>query len=112
MAADENATVDLLAGTGGTPEGVIAACALKCLDGAIFGRFWRRATTPSARRRSTRGYDVDRVLTIDDLVAGNYVFFAATARHRAASCCAGCATRRGACSRSRCRCARSPAPFA
>ena len=77
MAADENATVDLLAGTGGTPEGVIGACALKCLDGAIFGRL---APRDDAERAAAveRGYDVDRILTIDDLCSGKDVFFAAT----------------------------------
>jgi fructose-1,6-bisphosphatase II len=77
MAADENSTVDLLAGIGGTPEGVIGACALKCMDGAIFGRL---APRDDAERAAAveRGYDVDRVLTIDDLCSGKDVFFAAT----------------------------------
>ena len=65
MAADEDSSVDLLIGIGGTPEGVIAACALKCLDGALFGRLYprdderaqcgarARATTSTACSRST-----------------------------------------------------------
>jgi fructose-1,6-bisphosphatase II len=77
MAADEELTVDALVGTGGTPEGVIAACALKCLDGAIFGRLHPRDDDERAAAEA-RGYDLDRILTIDDLVSGDDVFFAAT----------------------------------
>jgi fructose-1,6-bisphosphatase II len=77
MSAREGTGVDVLVGIGGTPEGVIAACALKCLDGALFGRLWPR---DEGERRAAleQGYDLDRVLTIDDLVAGENVFFAAT----------------------------------
>jgi fructose-1,6-bisphosphatase II len=77
MAARAGTGVDVLVGIGGTPEGVIAACALKCLDGALFGRLWPR---DQAERRAAldAGYDLDQVLTIDDLVAGDNVFFAAT----------------------------------
>jgi fructose-1,6-bisphosphatase II len=77
MTAREGTGVDVLVGIGGTPEGVIAACALKCLDGALFGRLWPR---DDSERRAVldAGYDLDRVLTIDDLVAGENVFFAAT----------------------------------
>jgi fructose-1,6-bisphosphatase II len=77
MAARPGTGVDLLVGIGGTPEAVIAACALKCLDGVMFGRLWPR---DDAERQSAldAGYDLDRVLTIDDLVRGDNVFFAAT----------------------------------
>ena len=77
MAAREGTGVDLLVGTGGTPEAVIAACALKCMDGAFFGRLYPR---DEGERRAAldAGYDLDRVLTIDDLVRGDNVFFAAT----------------------------------
>jgi fructose-1,6-bisphosphatase II len=77
MAAREGTGVDLLVGIGGTPEAVIAACALKCLDAAIFGKLWPR---DDAERRAAldQGYDLDKVLTIDDLVRGDNVFFAAT----------------------------------
>jgi fructose-1,6-bisphosphatase II len=77
MAADERSIVDVLVGIGGTPEGVISACALKCLDGAIFGRLYPR---DDGERRAAleAGYDLDRVLTIDDLVSSDDVFFAAT----------------------------------
>jgi fructose-1,6-bisphosphatase II len=72
-----NSGTDVLFGVGGTPEGVIAACALKCLGGSIQGRLWPRNDD---ERRGARdmGYDLDQVLTIDDLVAGDDVFFAAT----------------------------------
>jgi fructose-1,6-bisphosphatase II len=77
MAARPGTGVDLLVGIGGTPEAVIAACALKCLDGVMFGRLWPR---DDAERQSAldAGYDLDQVLTIDDLVRGDNVFFAAT----------------------------------
>jgi fructose-1,6-bisphosphatase II len=77
MAADEDSSVDILVGVGGTPEGVIAACALKCLDGAIFGRLHPRDDQERAAAEA-RGYDLGRILTIDDLVSGDDVFFAAT----------------------------------
>jgi fructose-1,6-bisphosphatase II len=77
MSAREGTGVDVLVGIGGTPEGVIAACALKCLDGVLFGRLWPR-DDDERRRALDAGYDLDRVLTVDDLVAGDNVFFAAT----------------------------------
>ncbi|HMF83176.1 MAG TPA: class II fructose-bisphosphatase [Acidimicrobiia bacterium] len=68
---------NILFGIGGTPEGVIAACALKCLGGAIQGRLWPR--NDHERRAATEaGYDLTRVLTTDDLVSGDDVFFSAT----------------------------------
>jgi fructose-1,6-bisphosphatase II len=72
-----NSGNDVLFGIGGTPEGVIAACALKCLGGTIQGRLWPR-NDGERKAALDAGYDLDRVLTIDDLVAGNDVFFAAT----------------------------------
>jgi fructose-1,6-bisphosphatase II len=77
MAARPGTGVDLLIGIGGTPEAVIAACALKCLDGVMFGRLWPR---DDGERQAAldAGYDLDQVLTIDDLVRGDNVFFAAT----------------------------------
>jgi fructose-1,6-bisphosphatase II len=69
--------VDLLMGIGGTPEGVISAAALKCLGGGLQGKLWPR---DDAERTNLvdAGYDLDRVLTADDLVAGEEVFVAAT----------------------------------
>lgn len=69
--------IDLLLGIGGTPEGVIAAAALKCLGGAIQGRLSPR-NDEERRALLDAGFELDRVLTTDDLVAGNDVFFAAT----------------------------------
>jgi fructose-1,6-bisphosphatase II len=67
----------MLMGIGGTPEGVISAAALKSLDGAIQGRLWPR-DDEERQRLADAGYDVDRVLTTDDLVSGDDVFVAAT----------------------------------
>ena len=68
---------DILLGIGGTPEGVIAACALKCLGGAIFGRMWPRDENDRIAALDA-GYDLDHVLTTDELVSGDDVFFSAT----------------------------------
>jgi fructose-1,6-bisphosphatase II len=68
---------DILFGIGGTPEGVIAAAALKCMGGELQGRLWPRNDEERQRAVDT-GYDLDRVLTTDDLVAGDNCFFAAT----------------------------------
>jgi fructose-1,6-bisphosphatase II len=68
---------DLLFGIGGTPEGVIAAAALKCMGGAMQGRLWPRDDI-ERRAAIAGGYDLERVLDIDDLVAGDNAFFAAT----------------------------------
>jgi fructose-1,6-bisphosphatase II len=72
-----NSGTDVLFGIGGTPEGVIAACALKCLGGSIQGRLHAR-NDEERRAALDQGYDLDRVLMIDDLVQGDDVFFAAT----------------------------------
>ena len=76
-AARDDADVDLLYGIGGTPEGVIPAAALKCLGGAMQGRLWPR-TDEERQKLVDTGYDVGRVLGIDDLVSGEDVFVAAT----------------------------------
>jgi len=77
MAAREGTGIDLMLGIGGTPEGIIAACALKCLGGVIQGKL---APRDEAERRKAldAGYDLNRVLTTDDLVSSDDVFFAAT----------------------------------
>jgi fructose-1,6-bisphosphatase II len=77
MAAREGTGVDMLVGIGGTPEAVIAACALKCLDGAMYGRLWPR-DDKEREAALDAGYDLEKVLDIDDLVRGDNVFFAAT----------------------------------
>jgi fructose-1,6-bisphosphatase II len=77
MAAREGTGVDLLLGTGGTPEGIIAACAIKCLGGTIQGRLAPRDDAERERALAA-GHDLERVLTTDDLVASEDAFFAAT----------------------------------
>src|SRR6266576_5604095 len=77
MAAREGTGVDLLLGIGGTPEGIIAACAVKCLGGIIQGILAPRDDA-ERRRALDAGLDVNQVLTTDDLVSGDDVFFAAT----------------------------------
>src|SRR6478609_665943 len=69
--------VDLLWGIGGTPEGVISAAAVKCVGGQLLGRLWPR-DDEERRAALEQGYDLDRVLDRDDLVAGDDVFFSAT----------------------------------
>ena len=77
VAAAPRTEVDLLIGIGGTPEGVVAAAALKCLGGAMQGRLYPR-NDEERRALLEEGFDLDRVLTTDDLVAGDDCFFAAT----------------------------------
>ena len=76
-AATPDSGVDLLYGIGGTPEGVISAAALKCLGGAIQGRLYPR-DEDERRALVDEGFDLDAVLTTNDLVSGEDVFFAAT----------------------------------
>jgi fructose-1,6-bisphosphatase II len=76
-AARPGTGVDLLYGIGGTPEGVISAAALKCVGGGIQGKLWPR-TDEERKALVDAGYDLDRVLMTDDLVAGDDVFVAAT----------------------------------
>ena len=77
MAARDGTGVDLLLGIGGTPEGIISACAMACLGGTIQGRLWPRDDA-ERRRALDAGHDLDRVLFTDDLVTGENVFFCAT----------------------------------
>jgi len=72
-----SAGVDMMLGIGGSPEGVVAACALKCLEGDFQGRLWPR-NDDDRRMAQERGIDLTQVLTIADLVRGEDVFFAAT----------------------------------
>lgn len=76
-AAQPGTGVDLLMGIGGTPEGVIAAAAVKCVGGAVQGKLWPR-NDEERQALADAGYDTDRVLATDDLVAGEDVFVAAT----------------------------------
>jgi len=68
---------DVLFGIGGTPEGVIAAAALKAMGGEILGRLWPRSDEERAAALAA-GYDLDALLTTDDLVRGDNCFFSAT----------------------------------
>ena len=68
---------DVLFGIGGTPEGVISAAALKCMGGSLQGRLWPR-NEKERKAAEELGYDLERILDLDDLVSGNNCFFAAT----------------------------------
>ena len=79
MAARAGTGIDLLLGIGGTPEGIIAACAMKCLGGVIQGRLWPK-DDDERQRALDAGHDLDpdHVLSTDDLVTGDDCFFVAT----------------------------------
>ncbi|CAL9449664.1 class II fructose-bisphosphatase [Streptomyces sp. Tu 3180] len=77
LALREGTGIDLLLGVGGTPEGIISACAVKCLGGTIQGKLWPK-DDEERQRAIDAGHDLDRVLTTDDLVSGENVFFVAT----------------------------------
>jgi fructose-1,6-bisphosphatase II len=77
LAASEGTGIDLLLGIGGTPEGIIAACAVKCLGGVILGKLAPRDDAERAKAIDA-GHDLSRVLATDDLVASDDAFFAAT----------------------------------
>jgi fructose-1,6-bisphosphatase II len=77
LAVSDNTPVDLLWGIGGTPEGVISAAAIKCIGGELVGRLYPRSDEERSEAENA-GYDLTRILTCDDLVAGEDVFFSAT----------------------------------
>ena len=77
MAAREGTGVDLMLGIGGTPEGIIAACAIKCLGGVLQGRLWPKDEAERARALDA-GHDLDAVLTTDELVTSDNSYFVAT----------------------------------
>jgi fructose-1,6-bisphosphatase II len=77
LAVSDSSRVDLLWGIGGTPEGVISAAAIKCIGGQLLGRLWPR--NDEERQAAVHaGYQLERILDCDDLVAGDDVFFSAT----------------------------------
>ncbi len=76
-AAREQSEVDVLVGIGGTPEGIVAACALKCIGGAIQAKLWPQDEAEREKALAA-GHDLDRVLHTNDLVKGDNAFFAAT----------------------------------
>ncbi|MGC7097127.1 class II fructose-bisphosphatase [Amycolatopsis lurida] len=75
--ARPNTGVDMLLGIGGTPEGIIAASALKCIGGELQGRLWPK-DDEEREKAVGAGHDLERVLSTDDLVQGDNVFFCAT----------------------------------
>jgi fructose-1,6-bisphosphatase II len=77
LAATDATAVDLLWGIGGTPEGVISAAALKCIGGQLLGRLWPR-DDEERQAAVDAGYDLEQVLTVDDLVRSDNCFFSAT----------------------------------
>jgi fructose-1,6-bisphosphatase II len=77
LAVQHESPVDLLWGIGGTPEGVISAASIKCMGGQLLGRLWPR-NDEERQAAIDRGYDLDEVLDVNRLVAGDDVFFAAT----------------------------------
>ena len=76
-AAREESGVDLLLGVGGTPEGIITACAVKAIGGVIQGRLWP-VDDDERQKAIDAGHDLDAVLATDDLVTGDNCFFVAT----------------------------------
>ncbi|MFC6705461.1 class II fructose-bisphosphatase [Flexivirga alba] len=77
MAARPDTGIDLLLGIGGTPEGIISACAMKCIGGVLQGRLWPK-DDDERQRAIDAGHDLDAVLTTDELVRGDNCFFVAT----------------------------------
>jgi fructose-1,6-bisphosphatase II len=72
-----NTSTDMLAGIGGTPEGIIAAAAIRCMGGAIQAKLWPK-DDEERQKAIGRGYDLDQILTTEELVSGDNVFFSAT----------------------------------
>jgi fructose-1,6-bisphosphatase II len=77
MTAWPDSGVDVLIGIGGTPEGVLAACALRAMGGEIQGKLYAR-DKDELQRGHDAGFDFDKILTMDDLVSSEDVFFTAT----------------------------------
>jgi fructose-1,6-bisphosphatase II len=76
-AASEGTGTDLMLCVGGTPEGIITACAMKAMNGVIQARLWPK-DEPERRKALDAGHDLDRILHTDDLVTGDNTFFVAT----------------------------------
>ena len=76
-AARWDSRIDLCVGIGGTPEGIITACAVKALGGVIQGRLWPN-DDEERQKAIDAGHDLDRVLEADDLVASDNCYFVAT----------------------------------
>ncbi|WJZ02202.1 class II fructose-bisphosphatase [Corynebacterium freiburgense] len=76
-AAQDTNSVDIMMGIGGTPEGIITACAMKCMGGEIQGKLYPR-NDAEIQKALDAGHELDRVLTTDDLVSSNNCYFVAT----------------------------------
>lgn len=76
-ACQEGSGVDMLLGIGGTPEGIITACAVKAMGGVIQGKLWPK-DDDERQHAIDAGHDLSRILTNDDLVTGDNCFFVAT----------------------------------
>lgn len=76
-AASDDPSIDLLLGIGGTPEGIIAACAVKALGGVIQAKLWPRDDA-ERQKAIDAGHDLDRVLHTNDLVSGDNTYFVAS----------------------------------
>lgn len=70
-------SIDMMMGIGGTPEGIITACAMKCMGGEIQGKLWPKDEEEAEKARQA-GHDLDRVLSTDELVSSDNCYFAAT----------------------------------
>ena len=77
MTSWQDSGIDVLMGIGGTPEGVLAACALKCMGGSIQGKLYAR-NPEELKLGKDLGYDFNKVLFLDDLISSDDIFFAAT----------------------------------
>lgn len=77
MAARPDTGIDLLLGVGGTPEGIITACAMKCLGGTLQGKLWPKDDAEQ-QKAIDAGLDLDAVLSTDELVRSDNCFFVAT----------------------------------
>lgn len=77
MTSWQNSGIDVLMGIGGTPEGVLAACALRCMDGEIQGKLYARDEN-EVNLAKDLGFDLNKIITTNDLVNSDDVFFAVT----------------------------------
>lgn len=77
MTCLEESGIDAMLGIGGTPEGVIAACAIRAMGGELQGKLYAR-NEEERKRGEEQGYDFEKVITMEDLVSSDDIFFAAT----------------------------------
>ncbi len=77
MVVDPRCQVDVMMGTGGTPEGVLSACAIRIMGGEMFARFDPQSENEK-RAMEEKGYDLRDIMTVNDLVKSDDIFFSAT----------------------------------